>query len=203
MTQFNTPGYDVGRPTGVCAFTGQAFSPGQPYIATLVEEGESLARVDVDLAQWEAGQRPEHLFSYWRAVASEPNARKKLFVDDEVLMNLVQRLAGADQPQRLAFRFVLALILMRKKLLRYDGTVTRPGPAPAPGPGMGSETDADHDGQPVEQTWWIMTPKLDVTKGHFGKWNEQERLEVLDPSLDEAGIRTVTEQLSEILQAEL
>lgn len=185
MSQFNAPGYEVARTTGRCAFTGREFQPHEPYIATLVEEGDALRRVDIGLDAWEGGKRPENLFSDWKAVTPEPNEKRKLFVDDEVLVNLLERLADADQPQRIAFRFVLALILMRKKLIRYDRTERRVGPDNTP------------------QDWWLLTPKLDLTKGPLGKWDESRRFEVLDPRLDEAGVRAVTDQLSEVLQAEL
>ncbi|MBI1373702.1 MAG: hypothetical protein GC159_13310 [Phycisphaera sp.] len=190
MAEFNAPTYDIERPTGQCVFTGKVLEPRDPYIAALIEaEDESLKRVDVSVEAWEEGKRPEHLFSYWKATVPVPNEKKKLFVDDGVLMNLLHRLADAEQAQRQAFRFVLMLILMRKKLLRYDGTESRAETGP--------------DGEPIERDWWLLTPKLDVTKGHFGKWDTDTKLEVLDPRLDEDGIRQVTDQLSEILQAEL
>lgn len=185
MTQFNAPVYDVQRPTGRCAFTGRAFEPGEHYTATLVEEGDGLRRVDVSAQAWGAGQRPEHLFSDWRATAVAPGEKKKVFVDDGVLMNLLHRLADAEQPQRVAFRFVLTLILMRKKLLRYDRTEKRAG----------------DDGS--QREWWVLTPKADLSKGPMGRWDEGQSIHVLDPHLDEAGIRAVTEQLGEILQGEL
>jgi len=184
MSQFNAPTYDVQRPTGRCAFSGQDIAPRQAYMAILVEDGELLRRVDVSMEQWQAGRRPDNLFCYWKAIAPEPNARKKVFVDDEALMNLLERLADAQQPQRIAFRFVLALILMRKKLLRYDRTERR----------------GEGDGR---QEWWVLTPKLDLSKGPMGRWDESRTIEVLDPRLDEEAIRQVTDQLSEILQAEL
>ncbi|MAE62245.1 MAG: hypothetical protein CMJ49_12930 [Planctomycetaceae bacterium] len=187
MSQFNAPAYDIERPTGQCALTGKALEPRETYIATLVEDGDALQRVDVCREAWEGGQRPEHLFSYWQATVPEPNEKKKLFVDDEVLMNLLERLADAEQPQRIAFRFVLTLILMRKKLLRYDETEKR----------------ADGGDEEEVQEWWRLKPKLDLSKGPMGKWDEDRTIEVLDPRLDEAGIRQVTDQLSEILQAEL
>ena len=77
MSQFNTPSYDVERPTGQCAITGETLEPGQAYIATLVEcdpdaTAESaddkqqqaaralgLRRVDVSLEAWEGGKRPD------------------------------------------------------------------------------------------------------------------------------------------------
>jgi hypothetical protein len=187
MNQFNAPSYEIQKPTGQCAVTGRALAPREPYMALLVEEGDALRRVDVSAEAWETGRRPDNIFCYWKAVAPEPHARKKVFVDDEVLMNLLERLADADQPQRLAFRFVLTLILMRKKLLRYDRTDRRPT----------ARADA-----PL-QDWWIVTPKADLSKGPLGRWDDTRTFQVLDPHLDEEGIRAVTDQLSEILQAEL
>lgn len=52
----------------------------------------------------------------------EPSRKPRPFVDDEVLLNLFHRLADDEQPQRIAYRFVIALILLRKRLLRHDST---------------------------------------------------------------------------------
>jgi hypothetical protein len=49
-------------------------------------------------------------------------AKKKIFVDDEVLLELFERLADVTEPAKLNFRFVLGLILMRKRLLIYENT---------------------------------------------------------------------------------
>jgi len=215
MTQFNTPTYDIARPTGQCAFTGRTLEPGEEYMATLVEvlpsddddastdEAQAsrndtaaafgFRRVDVSLEAWRDGRRPDSLFSHWRATIPTPNEKKKLFVDDDVLLNLLRRLADADNDDRLAFRFVLALILMRKKMLRYDRSEKR------------ETTVANEAGEKttVEQEWWHMTPKLDPSKGPLGKWNDDETITVLNPQLDETQIAQVTEQLNEILNAEL
>lgn len=189
MSQFNAPNYDIERPTGQCAYTGQTLEPGETYVATLVEvdpdpdnpkaNPSGLKRLDVALKVWEAGQRPMRVFSFWKSVVPQPNQKKKVFVDDQVLMNLCKRLADADQPQRLAFRFVLALILMRKKQLRYDGS--RVDVVPATG-----------DQPETKRELWKMTPK-----------GEEEALEIFNPQLDDAQILQVTEQLGEILEGEL
>ena len=47
--------------------------------------------------------------------------KKKVFVDDEVLCTLFERLSDATEPVKVHFRFVLGLILMRKRLVIYDG----------------------------------------------------------------------------------
>ena len=208
MSQFNTPSYEIPRTSGVCVSTGRELVPGEPYYAALVDlpddqpsDGEEnkdkagealralgLCRIDVSPEAWEEGFRPDGMFGYWKSTVPEANQKKKMFIDDAVLMNLLERLADATEPERLAFRYVLALILMRKKLLRYDGNETR---------------TAEVDGEPVEQTWWKLTPKLDLAKGMMGKWHPDIRLVVLDPKLDESRIEQVMQQLGDILQAEL
>jgi hypothetical protein len=203
MSQFNASSYEIPRTTGVCASTGRELQPGETYFATLVEvdpeqQGEAggnsaaaalgMQRLDVSQEAWDKGYRPGRLFSYWKTTVRQPNEKKRLFVDDTVLMNLLVRLEDATEPQRLAFRYVLALILMRKKLLRFDG---------------GERRTVEEDGESREQEWWTLTPKQDVTKGHFGKWADDQTLNVLDPQLDEAQIEQVTHQLGEILEAEL
>jgi len=84
-------------------------------------EGEGLERRDFSLQAWEGGHRPERLFSFWRTVVHAPHERRKILVDDDVLLDLFHRLAEDARAQREAFRFVLGLILMRKRLLRFDG----------------------------------------------------------------------------------
>jgi hypothetical protein len=122
MTRFGTD-YHVARATGQCEATGEALQPGSACIATLCERetDDGLDRKDFSLSAWESGARPERLFSYWKTTVPEPDAKPHLLVDDTVLMDLFERLAGDERPQRVAFRFVLCLILMRKKLLKFAG----------------------------------------------------------------------------------
>lgn len=122
MARFGTD-YHVARPTGVCAVTGRPLDPGTGYVATLCErpEDEGFDRKDLSLKAWEAGERPERLFSFWRTTVPPAGDRERLLVDDEVLLDLFERLADDSRPQRAAFRFVLALILMRKRLLKFRG----------------------------------------------------------------------------------
>ncbi len=119
------------------------------------------------------------MFGYWRSTVVEANQKRRMFVDDDVLMNLFRRLADTDQPQRLAFRFVLALIPDAQSLLRYESSKARP---------------AVGDG-PVQETW-VMTSK---TTGGV----TPESFEVLNPRLDDAQIQQVTQQLGEVLETEI
>jgi hypothetical protein len=97
--------------------------PGSACVATLSEreEDEGFDRLDYSVAAWQEGARPPRLFSYWRTVVPAPEERRRLLVDDQVLLDLFERLADDQRPQRVAFRFVLGLILLRKRKLKFAG----------------------------------------------------------------------------------
>lgn len=132
MSKADTSGssYKLGRSTGTCAASGHALEPGTPCVAALCEpeEGENvegalgLVRREYSLEAWDSGSRPQGLFSWWRTRIPEPDGPQRVLVDDDALMDLFDRLADEDDPRRCGFRWVLGLILVRKKLMRLDGT---------------------------------------------------------------------------------
>ncbi len=115
--------YRVARPTGVCAATGERLDPGTVCVAALVEalDDDGFERRDYSLAAWDAAGPPEGVFSYWKVTVPDPDRKQRILVDDAVLLYLFESLGGETRRKRLAYRFILGLILMRKKLLRYVG----------------------------------------------------------------------------------
>jgi hypothetical protein len=151
---------------------------GTAYVAALRWAGEAeeerLERLDYSLESWEAGARPEGLFSYWKTVAADGEGKqRRMLVDDAVLLDLFERLGSDEGPQRAAFRFVLGLILMRKKLLRMVGRSESCG----------------------EMERWLLLPR--------GADPSSPPLEMCRPELSEEDIAELTSQLGEILQTEL
>jgi len=114
--------YSVARSTGRCEATGETLEPGTPCVATLCDdrEGGGFKRLDYSVEAWEGGARPDGLFSHWRTVVPEAKERKRLLVDDEVLFDLLDRLGDDEDDRRTAFRFVVTLVLLRKRLIRFD-----------------------------------------------------------------------------------
>jgi hypothetical protein len=117
-------GYEIARPTGLCAATGVAIEVGDRFMAALVDTEQGLGRVDYALGAWNAGSRPAGLFACWRAKMPEPRARRKALVEDQDLAELFEQLGeGAEaDPRRIEFRYVLTWLLVRRKLLQYGGT---------------------------------------------------------------------------------
>src|SRR5262245_201609 len=118
-------GYEISRATGLCAATAKPIAVGQEFIAALVEAddgpgGERLERADYSADAWASGARPARLFGYWRARMESPDAKRKPFIDDAALMDLFEQLGEATEPARLSFRYVLGLMLVRKRLLKYE-----------------------------------------------------------------------------------
>jgi len=114
--------YNIAKATGRCAACGKQMAAGEEFVATIVEAGEEFVREDFCNGCWDGGGReqPRRLFGVWHARVPESKEKKHLFVDDELLIDFFRRLDGADEPVKVQFRFVLALILMRKKLLVYE-----------------------------------------------------------------------------------
>ncbi|MBL0927320.1 MAG: hypothetical protein IBJ11_06670 [Phycisphaerales bacterium] len=112
--------YEIGRRTNVCAATGRALVAGERYVAVLIEreDGQGLDRADYSEAGWAGlSPRPRGLFAHWRGVVDAPGAKGPRLIDDGALMDLFEQLGETDDPRRVAFRYVLALLLVRKRLL--------------------------------------------------------------------------------------
>lgn len=135
MPVMSTPlkGLVIGRSSGRCAATGRELSPGEPCFTALVrpeevdpdESGRDrpvFERLDYDPDAWpevrDAGSLGDRLLCWWRTEVPEPGGRRHLFVDDDTLVDLFERLAEETEPERRAFRFVLGLILLRRRKLR-------------------------------------------------------------------------------------
>lgn len=119
--------YDIVRREEACAATGRVFEPGEKHVAALVETPgeETLTRVLYASDAWDAGARPPapaRVFGFWRRVAGEEAKAASPLVSTEELFDLFEQLADADQPKQIAFRYLIALLLMRKRRLVYDGT---------------------------------------------------------------------------------
>jgi hypothetical protein len=113
-------GYDVPRPAGKCAVSGREIVPGEKFVAAVRETTTGLERLDISLENWEGFDRGD-LLGFWQTTMPHGEEKKKLFVDDEVLCTLFERLSEATEPAKVNFRFVLGLILMRKRLIIYEG----------------------------------------------------------------------------------
>ena len=121
--------YNITRTGGRCCACGRRMQPGEEFVATVREADgaaeEELLREDFCTACWEAAgdeaRSAPAVLGTWRSrVPATKEKKRRAFVDDDLLIGFFQRIEGAREPARVQLRFVLALVLMRKKLLVYD-----------------------------------------------------------------------------------
>ncbi len=161
-------GFEVSRPHGQCTVCQDAIAPDVRFMAALVESAEGYQRADVCLKCWQ-GYDHSSAVAFWQTAMPHHEQKKRVFVDDNVLCELFERLANVAEAPKVNFRFVLGLILMRKRLLVYEST----------------RTEESGDG------------RRDVWRMRFR--GREDSLEMVDPQLREEQVREVSQQLSEIL----
>src|SRR5262249_29620759 len=113
-----TTAYPIQHHSRVCAATGRSLQPGERYYSVLVVEAGQFARKDYSAQGWPGA--PSDAIAYWSGKVPEADPKRRLVVDDELLMNCFERLAEETDSNRIQFRYVVALLLLRRKRLRFD-----------------------------------------------------------------------------------
>jgi hypothetical protein len=106
----------VASPAGSCSICGRHFAEREDYHSALFPSGDTFARKDYCAACWKGPEQAT--FSFWRTRSREKPAPPKRFVDDEVLLDFFQRLSESEDPARKKFQFIMAVLLMRRRLLK-------------------------------------------------------------------------------------
>lgn len=120
--------YSIGSPRGVCARTGRELTPGERVVAILLEtDSEGYERIDIAEDAWDESALPAGTFAYWRATVPEPRKKQGPVLEKGDLLELFDSLEEADQDAQIALRFVTSLLLMRKRVLNYEGRDERDG----------------------------------------------------------------------------
>jgi len=117
--------WEIKKTLGRCFGADRELAVGEEYFAALVQTEQGLERRDYCAAYWEAS-KPE-VYCFWKSRIANPEQKKKLFIDDAMLLAFFDRLATETDPEKLNFRFVLTLILMRKRKLKYDSAKNEDG----------------------------------------------------------------------------
>jgi hypothetical protein len=105
----------------VCSVTGRPFADEEPFHTAIFEDAgtDGFVRRDFSVEAWEAERGRLDPFSHWRSVYEAPREEpRKGIVEKETAEGLLRRLIDADEPATENARFVLAVMLERKRTLR-------------------------------------------------------------------------------------
>jgi hypothetical protein len=112
--------FEVQRCTRHCAASGRELAPGEMFYSALLSEGAAVARHDYSTEAW-AGP-PEGALGWWKSQMPplESKSRKTQWAPNDVMLQLFDELA--EQPGRADMRYVLTLLLVRRRVLRLEDT---------------------------------------------------------------------------------
>lgn len=110
--------WHIGRCTRTCAGSGRPIEPGQPFYSALIDKDDSFERRDYSADVWAEVDKGE-FFSYWKNKGLQ-TADRTPPMDYDRLLAFFDGLEGAEEPGKRLFRYVLALVLVRRRRLRLD-----------------------------------------------------------------------------------
>jgi hypothetical protein len=110
--------YEIQRCTRHCATTGRELLPGEPFYSTIVARGAELVRQDYAAEAWKGP--PDGVLGWWKSQMPDPRARRAQLAPNDVILELFDQLA--EQPDKQEMRYVLALLLVRRRVMRQEDT---------------------------------------------------------------------------------
>ena len=108
--------YEIERSAKSCAVTGREFAPGEEFYSALIAEGAELKRCDYSVAAWQGP--PPNTVGWWKSQMPDQHARRSYWAPNDVLLNFFDELA--EQSDKQDMRYVLALLLVRRRVLRME-----------------------------------------------------------------------------------
>ena len=149
------------RRAEACVACARTFEVGETFRAYLYEAESGYARRDYCLGCTPPSE-PVPLGS-WKTRRPQPIEGKALRFDAEAIYTFFERLEDATEPRQVQFRFVLALLLWRKKVLVLEHT---------------------HESDGAEY-WEFHAPKLNVTHRVERPTLDEQQLEDLSNQLEQ------------------
>ncbi len=115
-----------------CAITEKPFAEGEAFFTALFPDPDSDGYLRLDFSEEAWNSRPDDAgqpFSFWRTIYKPPEQEEQVeIVDKDDPESLLARLVEEDEPHTENTRYILAVMLERKKLLvETDSQRTRSG----------------------------------------------------------------------------
>ena len=111
-----------------CNNCQELFETGVTLHSCVEENNESLALTRLDFCEkcWENRDKQKVFFN-WKTIKTPEVNKKPLIVDNEILLNLFERLKDSESARNRSYAYLLSLILMRKRVLVFEDVQTVDG----------------------------------------------------------------------------
>ncbi|MCC9605309.1 hypothetical protein LOC68_23605 [Blastopirellula sp. JC732] len=108
--------FDVQRCTRRCAATDRELLPGETIYSVLVRDGAEVVRQDYSAEAWQGA--PEGAVGWWKSELPSGKSRGPDWAPSDVMLDYFESLA--EDPTKEDVRYVMALLMIRRKILRLD-----------------------------------------------------------------------------------
>ena len=108
--------FDVQRCTRHCHVTGRELNASETFYSVLIAQGAEVIRRDYSAEAWQGP--PEGVLGWWKSHLPSPQSKRLHWAPNDVMLELLEELA--DQPDKLDMRYVLALLLVRRRVARLE-----------------------------------------------------------------------------------
>lgn len=105
-----------------CAVTGRRLEDGEEFCSELRSRGAELERLDYAADAWPGPN--EATIAWWKSRIPTPESRRARWAPNDVLLEVFQDLLG--RPEQADKRYVMALLLVRRRILRLEETEQSP-----------------------------------------------------------------------------
>jgi len=112
------PEWEIKARSRYCVRTDEPFADGDPIYTFLFRDRDGFRREDVSEKAWQNARADAEPFSFWKSKyqAPEPPAPEKM--PKESAEELLRKLIMEDRPEHVNVRYVLAILLERKRTLK-------------------------------------------------------------------------------------
>ncbi len=119
--------WQVDKGNKSCSACERVFDDGEEYYSALLERSETFVRDDYCPECWGKVAK-DNFFSFWKTKVSDNEEEpKKIFIDTQVIYMFFTKLEEITTVEKQLFRYLLCLILIRKRFLRLDDFLKEDG----------------------------------------------------------------------------
>ena len=110
--------FEIQRCSRRCFATDRELKSGETCYSAIVAEGGAVLRRDYSAEAWQGP--PEGAIGWWKSTVVDPNQGRISWAPNDVMLNYFERLS--DDPAAEDARYVLALLMVRRRIARVEAT---------------------------------------------------------------------------------
>lgn len=114
--------YEIARNSKRCCVSERELRPGEVYFSALIDAPGGMQRKDFAAENWTGP--PADTVGYWKGrIPPDDKPKAAQPISDEAMLELFEKWENSDDAEKVQLRYVLALLLIRRKALKLQDMV--------------------------------------------------------------------------------